>query len=591
MVQGLSAHRVGLLGRSGPTLPPQAAPRASRGPRPTATTGSASPSTSSRRHCSTSSPATGSSARRSGASGYRSSAATSPTRTTSRCWPPTCAPTASTSWPASPTTGASREDNTSTGQQKASVQNLLDRISVKEEANELLLAEASTVVYDAWIARTIDVDFPAFVDSATAGTDLYRNILSATYQTFFGRASDNALDSVQHFQKVRGWLCAEGRWPDLLEAEKHYSAPESGCPRTRVEDGRIIAVLDPDIDFLHDLPQSYSSWPRPRPGPMVGLRAATWTDARAPADRLRTDPRPGREHPGTTPSRPGCTTSRADRSCPCRSPGPASRRSTSGCGSPTRATTRPRSPSTSTSTSCSPPRPGPTTWVLQVRLEQEGVVREGGMREPGPWIVGAPREGSSGRCSRRRPAPGGPDPGSRARLLAPGERAPLHDRHRRSGDRRRGHRPAAGSPRPDPGRGARPRPATGHPTSRRAHGHQRRVGRRQLHPHPSAHRTRLEHLRRPPRRQRDAGPVRCRLGAAGSPSAPDCCSGPAPAVGSSRSGPTAAAWSSRTFGWTRRCSPSRSAPRESPPLSSGRPGWQPSGPTYHCWPSRRSMAG
>ena len=61
-----------------------------------------------------------------------------------------------------------REDLTSTGQQKHKLDNLFDRILVKEEAHELLRNEASVTVYDAWVARTLDVDFPAFIVSRAA---------------------------------------------------------------------------------------------------------------------------------------------------------------------------------------------------------------------------------------------------------------------------------------------------------------------------------------------------------------------------------------------------------------------------------------
>src|SRR5690606_33353598 len=63
-----------------------------------------------------------------------------------------------------------REDRTSTGQQKHNVENLLDRIAVKEEAHEMLAEEASRLVYDAWVARAIEVDFPAFISHAQAGS-------------------------------------------------------------------------------------------------------------------------------------------------------------------------------------------------------------------------------------------------------------------------------------------------------------------------------------------------------------------------------------------------------------------------------------
>ena len=83
-----------------------------------------------------------------------------------------------------------REDLTSTSQQKRSLENLLDRIAVKEEAYELLRAEASSTVYDTWVARALEVDFGPFVDHALASGEMYRTVLSAAYKTFLSRASD-----------------------------------------------------------------------------------------------------------------------------------------------------------------------------------------------------------------------------------------------------------------------------------------------------------------------------------------------------------------------------------------------------------------
>ncbi len=127
-----------------------------------------------------------------------------------------------------------REDNTSTGQQKANLENLLDRIAVKEEARALLLAEASAGTYDAWVARTIGVDYQPFIQYALGADDMYRNVLSAAFSTMFGRASAAALEQVNFRGKVRAWLCAERRWEALVEADE-YAAQHGRVPRARID--------------------------------------------------------------------------------------------------------------------------------------------------------------------------------------------------------------------------------------------------------------------------------------------------------------------------------------------------------------------
>jgi len=168
-----------------------------------------------------------------------------------------------------------REDRTSTSQQKASLENLLDRIAVKEEAHDILLAEASTLVYDAWVARAIDIDFPPFIQHALAANDMYRNILGATYRTFFGRISPAAMEQVRFFQKLRGWLVAEGRWADLEEASEYFRR-FGNLPPTRVEDGKMFAATDDDAHFLNGVPTHISEMSVHETGLMAALETVRW---------------------------------------------------------------------------------------------------------------------------------------------------------------------------------------------------------------------------------------------------------------------------------------------------------------------------
>ena len=135
-----------------------------------------------------------------------------------------------------------REDQTSTGQQKAVLQNLLDRIAVKEEAYDLLRAEASEATYDAWVGRCIDIDFPPFLPHAMTGSEDYRDALATTYRTFLDRATPRALRTVRHHRAVRAWLCAERQWEALAVADEHFR--ESRQPAVRLQGDRLFAVPD-----------------------------------------------------------------------------------------------------------------------------------------------------------------------------------------------------------------------------------------------------------------------------------------------------------------------------------------------------------
>lgn len=144
-----------------------------------------------------------------------------------------------------------RED--STGQQKAKLQNLLDRIEVKQEAHELLKAEASDFVYDVWVARCLEVDFGPFVVQAIDADDEYRETLAETYRLFNGRATERAWDLVRVNPKVRAHLVAAGRWEDVEEANQFFLAAHQ-MPPTTVIDGVLTAVLPTDAPWAQDPP-------------------------------------------------------------------------------------------------------------------------------------------------------------------------------------------------------------------------------------------------------------------------------------------------------------------------------------------------
>jgi CDP-glycerol glycerophosphotransferase (TagB/SpsB family)/glycosyltransferase involved in cell wall biosynthesis len=146
-----------------------------------------------------------------------------------------------------------REDHTSTGQQKANIENLLDRIAVKEEAHDLLEAEASDFVYDLWVARCLEVDFAPYAAQGLDAGAAYRNVLSATYRTFCDRAPERAWDLVRVYPKIRGHLVAEGRWADVEDAT-HYFLSVHQVPPTRVVGGRLVADLPAARPFTRDLP-------------------------------------------------------------------------------------------------------------------------------------------------------------------------------------------------------------------------------------------------------------------------------------------------------------------------------------------------
>ncbi len=154
-----------------------------------------------------------------------------------------------------------REDLTSTGQQKARIANLRDRITVKDEAHRLLQAEASEAVYAAWVGRTLEVDFPPFLPFALSGDDDFRALLASTYRTYLDRATPEALRQVRVAMRVRAHLAALERWDDLFDADDWFRQVQN-MPPTKVEGGRLVADFPSSCTWADALPDD-QSWMAP----------------------------------------------------------------------------------------------------------------------------------------------------------------------------------------------------------------------------------------------------------------------------------------------------------------------------------------
>ncbi len=146
-----------------------------------------------------------------------------------------------------------REDLTSTGQQKARLGNLQDRITVKQEAHELLEAEAPAGVYAAWVGRALEVDFPPFLPFALTGDAAYRSLLAQTYRTFLDRVTPAALEHVRVAMRVRAHLAAQERWEELFTADDWLREVQN-MPPTRVADGRLVAAFPQECPWADALP-------------------------------------------------------------------------------------------------------------------------------------------------------------------------------------------------------------------------------------------------------------------------------------------------------------------------------------------------
>jgi CDP-glycerol glycerophosphotransferase len=139
-----------------------------------------------------------------------------------------------------------REDRSSIGQQKHSVDNLRDRLEAKRGAREVLEQEASPAVLAAWQSRVLDMDLRLFVDEVPGVDDEYWGVLRDGVREHVDAATPEVWADVRVEQRVRDWLVANDRRPSL---ETLLARSETGATvvRAHIEGDRPVAELDIDL--------------------------------------------------------------------------------------------------------------------------------------------------------------------------------------------------------------------------------------------------------------------------------------------------------------------------------------------------------
>lgn len=168
-----------------------------------------------------------------------------------------------------------RDDNTSTTQQRSTLQNLRDRVAARESAHTVLLAEAPAGVYETWVARGLVAAWPGFIPGAIEGDDEFRALLSSTYRTYLDRADDRAMAMVQHAPRVLASLCAEERWDDVAEAHAYFEG-WGHHPLLVAEDGEVRAVPEPGLSFVAHVPEQLWRLADRETSLLAGFRSARW---------------------------------------------------------------------------------------------------------------------------------------------------------------------------------------------------------------------------------------------------------------------------------------------------------------------------
>lgn len=169
-----------------------------------------------------------------------------------------------------------RDDNTSTTQQRSTLQNLRDRVAAREAAHAVLAAEAPAGVYETWVARGLAAAWPGFIPGALEGDGEFRDLLASTYRSYLERADDRAMAQVQHARKVLASLCAEERWDDVAEAHAYFEG-WGHHPLLVAEGGEVRAVPEPGLSFVAHVPEQLWLLAERETNLLAGFRSARWT--------------------------------------------------------------------------------------------------------------------------------------------------------------------------------------------------------------------------------------------------------------------------------------------------------------------------
>lgn len=131
---------------------------------------------------------------------------------------------------------------------------LVDRVPALERTWQVVSAEASAAVADAWLGGIIDTELGVYARHAARADAAYRECLQQACQTFWAAAGPGVWPHVRVENRLRIWLTAQGRWA-AVEAVVEYFRLNGGIPPTRVVGSRVLAEL-PFVDVLGpDLPE------------------------------------------------------------------------------------------------------------------------------------------------------------------------------------------------------------------------------------------------------------------------------------------------------------------------------------------------
>ena len=168
-----------------------------------------------------------------------------------------------------------REDGTSITQQKATLQDLADRILSQDRCAELV-HDAPTEVRNTWFVKLLDYDFPNYVEAAIgAGNAEYADAVRERLAFLRDEIPEETWARLQFRNRVVSWALSHDDFELVDDLRGWFQQFQSGRP-IGVADGRPVFVLPDGLDKRGTLPPETLRVEEVDLLPRVQLTSAAW---------------------------------------------------------------------------------------------------------------------------------------------------------------------------------------------------------------------------------------------------------------------------------------------------------------------------
>ncbi|TQL66596.1 CDP-glycerol glycerophosphotransferase [Nocardioides albertanoniae] len=170
-----------------------------------------------------------------------------------------------------------RDDGTSITQQKATLQDLADRILSQDRCAELV-QDAPTEVRNTWFVKLLDYDFPNYVEAAIgAGSAEYATAVRERLAVLRDEIPSEIWSRLQFRNRVVSWALSHDDFDLVNDLRGWFQRFQSGRP-IGVVDGRPVFVLPEGLDPRGTLPPDTLRVEEVDLLPRVQLTSAAWHD-------------------------------------------------------------------------------------------------------------------------------------------------------------------------------------------------------------------------------------------------------------------------------------------------------------------------